>query len=65
MTMRSTRRQFSASALAAMTLAALPTEIMASSQSFAGGKLHSFSDSPMNLPMESVFYDISGDDRRQ
>ena len=65
MTMRSTRRQFSASALAAMTLAALPTRLMASSQSFAGGKLHSFSDGPMNLPIESVFYDIFGDDRQK
>ena len=65
MTMRSTRRQFSASALAAMTLAALPTRLMASSQSFAGGKLHSFSDGPMNLPIESVFYDIFDDDRQK
>ena len=56
MTMRSTRRQFSASALAAMTLVTLPKRLMASSQSFAGGKLHSFSDGPMNLPIESVFY---------
>jgi hypothetical protein len=44
MTMRPTRRQFAASAVAAMTLAALPTRLMASSQPFAGGKLHSFSD---------------------
>ena len=65
MTMRSTRRQFSASALAAMTLATLPIGLMASSQSFAGGKLHSFSDGPMNLPIESVFYDIFGDDRQK
>ena len=65
MTMRSTRRQFAASALAAMTLAALPTRLMASSQPFAGGKLHSFSDGSMNLPIESVFYDIFGDDRQK
>ena len=65
MTMRSTRRQFAASAVAAMTLAALPTRLMASSQPFAGGKLHSFSDGSMNLPIESVFYDIFGDDRQK
>jgi len=63
--MRSTRRQFAASAVAAMTLAALPTRLMASSQPFAGGKLHSFSDGSMNLPIESVFYDIFGDDRQK
>ena len=39
MTMRFTRRQFAASAAATMTLAALPTTLMASSQPFAGGKL--------------------------
>ena len=44
MTMCSTRRQFAASATAAMMLASLPTRLMASSQSFAGGKLHSFLD---------------------
>ncbi len=65
MTMRFTRRQFAASAVAAMTLAALPTRLMASSQPFAGGKLHSFSDGSMNLPIESVFYDIFGDDRQK
>ena len=65
MKMHSTRRQFAASAVAAMTLAALPTRLMASSQPFAGGKLHSFSDGPMNLPIESVFYDIFGDDRQK
>ena len=65
MTMRPTRRQFAASAVAAMTLAALPTRLMASSQPFAGGKLHSFSDGSMNLPIESVFYDIFGDDRQK
>ena len=65
MTMHPTRRQFAASAVAAMTLAALPTRLMASSQPFAGGKLHSFSDGPMNLPIESVFYDIFGDDRQK
>jgi glyoxylase-like metal-dependent hydrolase (beta-lactamase superfamily II) len=63
--MRFTRRQFAASAVAAMTLAALPTRLMASSQPFAGGKLHSFSDGSMNLPIESVFYDIFGDDRQK
>ena len=65
MTMHSTRRQFTASAVAAVTLAALPTSLMASSQPFAGGKFHSFSDGPMNLPIESVFYDIFGDDRQK
>ena len=65
MTMRFTRRQFAASAVAAMTLAALPTRLTASSQPFAGGKLHSFSDGSMNLPIESVFYDIFGDDRQK
>ena len=65
MTMRPTRRQFAASAVAAMTLAALPTRLVASSQPFAGGKLHSFSDGSMNLPIESVFYDIFGDDRQK
>ena len=65
MTMRFTRRQFAASAVAAMTLAALPTRLMASSQPFAGGKLHSFLDGSMNLPIESVFYDIFGDDRQK
>jgi len=65
MTMRPTRRQFAASAVAAMTLAALPTRLMASSQPFASGKLHSFSDGSMNLPIESVFYDIFGDDRQK
>ena len=63
--MRFTRRQFAASALAAMTLAALSTRLVAASQIFAGGKLYSFSDGPMNLPIESVFYDIFGDDRQK
>jgi glyoxylase-like metal-dependent hydrolase (beta-lactamase superfamily II) len=48
-----------------MMLAALPTRLMASSQSFAGGKLHSFLDGSMNLPIDSVFYDIFGDDRQK
>ena len=65
MTMRFTRRQFAASAAATMTLAALPTRLMASSQPFAGGKLSSFSDGSMNLPIESVFYDIFDDDRQK
>ena len=65
MTMCSTRRQFAASATAAMMLAALPTRLMASSQSFAGGKLHSFLYGSMNLPIDSVFYDIFGDDRQK
>ena len=65
MTMRSTRRQFAASAVAAMTLATLPSGLMASSQPFAGGKLHSFSDGSMNLPIDSVFYDIFDDDRQK
>ena len=65
MTMRSTRRQFAASAVAAMTLATLPSGLMASSQPFAGGKLHSFSDGSMSLPIDSVFYDIFGDDRQK
>jgi len=63
--MRSTRRQFAASAVAAITLAALPTRLTAASQLFAGGKLYSFSDGPMNLPIESVFYDIFDDDRQK
>jgi glyoxylase-like metal-dependent hydrolase (beta-lactamase superfamily II) len=63
--MRSTRRQFAASAVAAMTLATLPSGLMASSQPFAGGKLHSFSDGSMNLPIDSVFYDIFDDDRQK
>ena len=65
MTMRSTRRQFAASAVAAMTLATLPSGLMASSQPFAGGKLHSFSDGSMSLPIDSVFYDIFDDDRQK
>ena len=65
MRVRFTRRQFAASAAATMTLAALPTRLMASSQPFAGGKLSSFSDGSMNLPIESVFYDIFDDDRQK
>jgi glyoxylase-like metal-dependent hydrolase (beta-lactamase superfamily II) len=38
---------------------------MASSQPFAGGKLHSFSDGSMSLPIDSVFYDIFDDDRQK
>jgi glyoxylase-like metal-dependent hydrolase (beta-lactamase superfamily II) len=63
--MRSTRRQFAASAVAAMTLATLPSGLVASSQPFAGGKLHSFSDGSMSLPIDSVFYDIFDDDRQK
>ena len=58
MTMRLTRRQFTASAAATMALAALPTTLLASSQPFAGGKLHSFSDGMMNLPVEALFTDV-------
>lgn len=56
--MRFTRRQFTACMAASMTLAAMPNSLLASSQPFAGGKLHSFSDGVMNLPVETLFADV-------
>ena len=56
--MRFTRRQFTAYMAASMTLAAIPNSLLASSQPFAGGRLYSFSDGVMNLPVETLFTDV-------
>lgn len=53
-----TRRQFTAYMAASMTLAAIPNSLLASSQPFAGGRLYSFSDGVMNLPVETLFADV-------
>ncbi|MDC1383110.1 MBL fold metallo-hydrolase [Candidatus Puniceispirillum sp.] len=66
MSKKLTRRQIVAGTVAGITIAALPVPaVLASPLSLANGKMSSFSDGEMNLPVESVFYDIVGNDRNK
>ena len=61
-----TRRQIVAGAVAGITIVALPIPyVIATPLSLANGNFFSFSDGDMNLPVESVFYDIFGNERNK
>jgi len=58
-----TRRHFTMSGMAGLAAMALPAQVFASTRDLGEGRLFSFSDGDMNLPVQSVFAEVSAAER--